>query len=197
MGELDYVAIDLIQSIIAHTWLIWTLASSRSFGLAHRIPLIGAYTAVPNYIFDTSTKYKSFNMTARVLCALMKTIELSAVGAFTGACSSVLGRVNTKRRQTKEPSFRPTVPIPSVWSSIAGSAVFMGLHANLRYQFINGMDRCVFERTPILPLYLMLTTSVRTVGHMVGRENQTQIVGLPTGVRSPWIRTSTAHTPVA
>merc|ERR1711904_209422 len=70
--ELDYVTIDLIQSIIAHTWLIWTLASSRSFGLAHRIPLIGVYTAVPNYIFDTSTKYKNFNMTARVLCALMK-----------------------------------------------------------------------------------------------------------------------------
>lgn len=165
--ELDYVFVNLIPAIIAHGWLIWTISASRSFGLIYRSSTHNALANLPNNVFDRGVKHLNFNLATRALCPLFKAIELSVLGALMGICTSILGSSLNARRQTIDPTFRPSLHVPSLCSSAVGSAVTTGFQSNFRYQLISGVDRFAFERSPSIPLYLISTISLRTIGHLV------------------------------
>merc|ERR1711964_507621 len=119
----------------------------------------------------------------RVISAFSKTVQLSAIGATAGVSTSMLGTAAVALRHTQNPEFRPSVPIPHLSSSASGLGIFMGFHANLRYQLINGIDRCTFERVPRLPIYLATTTLARAVSHVTSKGHQQRMMDLSTEVR--------------
>ena len=56
------------------------------------------------------------------------------VGAIAGGAQSLLGRAATWLRRRSDPSFQPSVAIPSPMRAALGLGGTMGLFANTRYQ---------------------------------------------------------------
>jgi len=183
MKELDLVAANTLSMSVAHGTLMWMLAPSRSFGAAYKLPFQEMLASLPNNVFDKSTKHKQFTLGQRAMSAVAKAAELSAVGALAGTSMSLLGNAAVSVRRTQDPGFTPSVPVPGLATSAAGGGAFMGLHANLRYQVLNGLERYAFERAPILPIYLALSTALRTASAVMSKDHQLAFMGLPTGLR--------------
>lgn len=133
-------------------------------------------------MFDKSTIHRPYDIGQRVVAVMFKVAEFSTLGAVVGVCLSFLGNEWVILRQTHEFDFSPSVPVPSLSSSILGSSLFLGLHANLRYQLINGMDRYAFDRVHTLPVYLAISTLTRGVTHPVSKNEHLKAMSLPAGL---------------
>merc|ERR1711959_683222 len=113
-----------------------------------------------------------------------KLTDFTVIGAFAGTLTSVLGNELVHLRCTHEPHYLPSAPVPSLTSSAVGLFFFMSLYANLRYQFINGMDRYAFDCVPHLSVYLGITTLTRALTHPISKDQQVHLIGMHTGRRT-------------
>jgi hypothetical protein len=70
----------------------------------------------------------------------------------------------------------------------------MGSIQNMRYQLVSGMDRLLFERMKILPLYLGASSILRTLGQCAAHNSMAFSTGLRTEI--PVRRPKAAQGPV-
>ena len=101
---------------------------------ARRTPLPPpqALDGLPNCVFDASGPLRQYTAQARAGGFLTKMAELSAVGAVTGTATSLLSQGAVELHRRADPSYEPSVAVPSVGRSSAGLAAFFAISANTR-----------------------------------------------------------------
>lgn len=180
LNEFDLVSLNLVFMALSHGSLMWMLAPSRPGYVDSRVSFQKVIVSLPNNVFDKSTKQKQHTLGQRIKSAIAKATQLSGVGAIAGTTLSVLGNATVTWRSRQDPEFHPSLPLPSLYRSAAGFGIFMGIDRCLHYQLINGIDRYSFDRVPLLPIYLAVSTLVRAISHAIGKTDALGLMGLPT-----------------
>lgn len=181
--ELDFVVANTLTLMMANAALVWSVAPNRSYGAANKLPWQSMLSGLPNNVFDRNGPLRSYTNTTRAAGFLAKSAELSAIGAVAGAAQAGLGKALVAVRQSQNPRFEPSVPVPDVSRSALGMGAFMGLSSNLRYQLMGGVDRYLFDHSQMLWSYLAVSSSLRAASQYVGNGTRLVWQGLPTAVR--------------
>lgn len=88
--------------------------------------------SLPNCVFDASGPLREYSLAHRGGALLAKGAELSAIGWFTGAATSLLTSAAVSLHQRTDPSYQPSVEAPGLGSSAGGLAAYFALNANAR-----------------------------------------------------------------
>lgn len=179
MQELDLALINSLGMAVATGATTWLVAPTRSYGAVHKFPWQQALEGLPNNVFDASGPLRHYTVQTRVGGFLSKMAELSAVGALTGSATSLMAQGAVALRQRSDPTFQPSVAIPSVGQSSAGLAAYFAINANTRYQLIGGMDRFLMERCKSITSYLGISAATRALSQGVGELSRPWWQGLP------------------
>lgn len=87
---------------------------------------------LPNCVFDASGPLRQYTHQARIGSFFAKAAELSAVGAVTGAATSLACSAAVEVHKKMDPSYEPSTSVPSVGRSSGGLATFFATSANIR-----------------------------------------------------------------
>ncbi|CAG9461931.1 unnamed protein product [Pedinophyceae sp. YPF-701] len=180
--EVDQIAISTACLAAANAALIYRLAPMRAHGSTGRpLPWQQLVNGVPNNVFEASSKAMSFTHAGRAGSLLMKTGELSLIGAIAGASTSALQQaaVALRRKYGPDANYSPSMPIPGVQAAAVGTGAFMGISSNLRYQALFGFDRLMFDRAKTLGPALLSTGVLRGVSCWAGQASRNWCLGLP------------------
>lgn len=93
---------------------------------------------LPNCVFDASGPLRQYTHQARLGSFFAKAAELSAVGAVTGAATSLACSAAVEVHKKMDPSYEPSTSVPSVGRSSGGLATFFATSANIRYASVLG-----------------------------------------------------------
>lgn len=88
---------------------------------------------LPNCVFDASGPLRQYTHQARLGSFFAKAAELSAVGAVTGAATSLACSAAVEVHKKMDPSYEPSTSVPSVGRSSGGLATFFATSGNIRY----------------------------------------------------------------
>ena len=147
---------------------MWLMAPNRSHGAAHKFSWQNRLHALPGNVFDKSTPVHRLSMGSRTGSFFWKSAELAFVGALSGLAMSLLGKAETRLRRTRDPSFSPSVEVPSAQRSALGMAASMGVFGNMRYQLVSGVDRMLSDRINFMWVYLLLSSCCRAANQCLG-----------------------------
>lgn len=187
LKELDLVALNTISLMGATGAMVYLTAPSRSYGAVHKFPWQNALHNLPNHVFDANTPYRRYSLVSRAASLFTKAAELCAVGSLTGASQSLGGSALVKLHQLRDPAFQPSLQIPELKRASGGNAAYMGSLANCRYQVVSGIDRLLFDRMKLLPIYLAASSVLRAGSQVFAHKSRVFATGLPTTapVRQP------------
>ncbi len=180
-SEADLAVINSLGMAAATAATVWLLAPTRSYGSVHKFPWQQMLDGLPNCVFDASGPLRQYSRTARIGSFFAKMAELSAVGAVTGAVTSLAATaaVEVRRRSGGQPDFEPSVPVPAAGRSSGGLAAFFAANASVRYQLLGGLDRYLFGHSSFLWTYMGLTGAARVASIGVGELSRPWWQGLP------------------
>ena len=178
-GEADFAAANLLTLAAANAALVWSVAPSRVYGAAHTAGWAKAVAGLPNYVFDTCGPLRQYNTAARAAGLAVKAAQLSGVGAAIGVASWGLNRAALARHRATDPAFSPSVPLPSLQTTVGGYAAWLGLSGNVRYQLLGGADRWMRERLSSLGTCWAATTGARLANNAAGDASRLWLLGLP------------------
>jgi hypothetical protein len=179
-NELDLAVINSMGFAAAVGATVWVTAPSRAMGAVHKFPWQKMLAELPHCVFDASGPLRAYTPAARVGGFFASMAQLSAVGAAAGAATSGAASLAVAARRRADPSFEPSVPVPSAARSSGGLGAFFALNANVRYQLLGGLDRYLFGHASALWSYVALTTIARVGGAAVGELSRPWWQGLPT-----------------
>ncbi|KAG1673698.1 hypothetical protein FOA52_010567 [Chlamydomonas sp. UWO 241] len=183
--ELDLALINSLGFAAATSASVWMLAPTRSYGSTHKFPWQQMLDSLPNNVFDASGPLRAYTTGARAASFFTKMAELSAVGAVTGALTSLASSGVVSLRRANDPSFEPSTSVPSVQRSAGGLAAFFALNANVRYQLIGGLDRYLFNHSSFMITYMGLSGLARLASMSVGEMSRPLWQGMPTLAERP------------
>lgn len=101
---------------------------------------------LPNNVFEATTPLREYTTSSRAVAFFTKSAELCGVGMLAGAAQSALAQAAVALRRKRDPSFQPSMPVPSVQQSALGFAAAQGIFANVRYQVGAGGTRALATR---------------------------------------------------
>lgn len=178
--ELDLVAMNTLSLAAANAAVVYLVAPTRAAPAPARHVWQNMISKLPNNVFEGTTPLREYSTNSRVMSLFVKTAELCGVGMLAGSAQSALSQAAIAvRRATKEPDFKPSVPVPSMQQSALGMAASLGIFANFRYQIIAGFDRYLFEHANYLWSYLTLSGLLRTASTYIGDQTRVYLQGLP------------------
>lgn len=177
--ELDLVAANTLALAAANAAVVYLVAPTRAAPAPARHEWQNMLAKLPNNVFEGTTPLKSYDTNSRVASLFVKTAELCGVGMLAGAAQSALSQAAVAVRRTSDPSFQPSMPIPSMKQSALGLGASLGVFANVRYQMIAGFDRYLFDHANYLWSYLTLSGFLRTASTYIGDQTRVYLQGLP------------------
>lgn len=177
--ELDLVALNTLTLSAANAAVVYLVAPTRAAPAPARHEWQNALAKLPNNVFEGTTPMREYSTNSRVAAFFVKLTELCGVGMLAGAAQSALAQAAVAIRRKSDPSFRPSVRIPSIKQSSIGMAASLGLFANVRYQIISGFDRYLFDHANYLWSYLTLSGLLRAASTHIGDQTRVYLQGLP------------------
>ncbi len=178
-AEADLATASVLTQLLGNAALVWSLAPTRSYGAAHKHAWQRAVAGLPNYVFDSCGPLRQYTRASRSGALLFKAAQLSGAGFALGAASSAVQSALLARHRAADPAFRPSVPVPTLATSAAGYAAWMGLSGNVRYQLLGGADRWMRERLSSLSTTWVTTAFARLANNHVGDASRLWLLGLP------------------
>ncbi|MEW5298394.1 MAG: hypothetical protein WDW38_000873 [Sanguina aurantia] len=178
--ELDLAIINSMGMMFATAATSWALTPTRSYGSVHKFAWQQKLDSLPNCVFDASGPLREYSLASRAGALLAKGAELSAIGWFAGAATSLMTSAAVSLHQRSNPSYQPSVEAPGLGSSAAGLAGFFALNANARYQLIGGMDRYLFSHSNYLWTYVGVSGVARIISQNIGEMARPFMQGLAT-----------------
>lgn len=183
--ELDLVALNTLTLAAANAAVVGFVAPTRAAPAPARHEWQNMLSKLPNNVFESTTPLKSYSTNSRVASLFVKSAELCGVGMLAGAAQSLLAQAAVAVRRSSDPSFKPSMPVPSVKQSALGLGASLGIFANVRYQMIAGFDKYLFDHANYLWSYLTLSGFLRTASTYIGDQTRVYLQGLPAPVAAP------------
>ena len=183
--ELDLVALNTITLAAANAAVVYLVAPTRAAPAPAKHAWQNMLSKLPNNVFEGTTPLKAYDTNSRVASLFVKSAELCGVGMLAGAAQSALAQAAVAIRRSSDPSFQPTMPVPTIQQSALGLGASLGIFANLRYQLIAGSDRYLFEHANYLWSYLTLSGLLRTASTYIGDQTRVYLQGLPSPAAAP------------
>jgi len=177
--EWDLALMNVLTLSVANLALVWMMAPCRSYGTVHKSSLQRILHDMPNNMFDREGPLRQYSKVTRGVSALLKGAELSAVGMAAGGIGALASNGLVSLRRAKDPSFEPSLPVPSVQAAATATGLYMGVFSNVRYQLIGGMDRWMQMMLASLPTHLVATCSARFANMQLGEQTRRHWLGLP------------------
>jgi hypothetical protein len=177
--ELDLVALNTLTLAAANAAVVYLVAPTRAAPAPAQHEWQNALAKLPNNVFEGTTPLRQYSTNSRVAAFFVKSAELCGVGMLAGAAQSALAQAAVAVRRRTDPSFQPSMRIPSVKQSALGMAAAWGIFANVRYQVIAGFDRYLFDHANYLWSYLTLSGCLRTASTHIGDQTRVYLQGLP------------------
>lgn len=162
--EWDLVLINTVTASICNAFVVWSLAPCYVYGNACQFQWQSALQKLPNNVFETSYRLKVFDSQKKVLSFFYKAIGLLMFGSTAGAAHSALSTFSLNRhKKTSRP-----LSVPAVSASALDCGLFLGLHSNIRYQLLCGIDRMLVEYFDVMGVALMLGSAGRILNAWTG-----------------------------
>jgi hypothetical protein len=180
-SELDLVASNVLCLSAANAALVYLVAPTRAAPAPGRFEWQNQLAKLPNNVFEATTPLREYTTGSRAAAFFIKSAELCGVGMLAGAAQSALAQAAVALRRQRDPSFQPSMPVPSVQQSALGFAAAQGIFANVRYQMVAGIDRYLFDHANYLWSYLGASGAFRAVSTAVGDQTRRYLQGLPNG----------------
>lgn len=177
--EFDLVALNTFSLAAANAAVVYLVAPTRAAPAPARHEWQNMMAKLPNNVFEGTTPLRSYTNNSRIAALFVKAAELSGVGMLAGAFQSASAQAAVALRKQSDPSFEPSMKIPTVQQSAAGMAASCGVFANARYQIIAGFDRYLFEHANYLWSYLTLSGFLRSASTAIGDQTRQFMCGLP------------------
>ncbi|KAH6768795.1 plant/protein [Perilla frutescens var. frutescens] len=171
--EWDLALINVLTVTACNAIVVWSLAPCRSYGNTFQTDLQNTLQKLPNNIFETSYKFRDFDLQKRLLSFLYRAAELSMVGFTAGAAQGALSNLAASKKEG-----RLSVTIPSVSTNALGYGAFLGLYANLRYQLLCGFDRATVNYFDVIGVALFFSTALRVLNVQVGETSRMAWLGI-------------------
>ncbi|KAK1275624.1 hypothetical protein QJS04_geneDACA020820 [Acorus gramineus] len=171
--EYDLALINVLTATICNGIIVWSLAPCRPFGNTFRFDFQNTLYKLPNNIFEKSYPLREFDLQKRSLSFVVNGVQLFLVGLLTGGVQGVLSKVSSKQKNE-----RLSVTIPSMLTNTLGYGAFLGLHANLRYQLISGIDRAVINYFDVMGVAMFITMALRMLNVQVGETSKMALLGV-------------------
>lgn len=118
----------------ANAALVYLVAPTRAAPAPGRFEWQNQLAKLPNNVFEATTPLREYTTGSRAAAFFIKSAELCGVGMLAGAAQSALAQAAVALRRQRDPSFQPSMPVPSVQQSALGFAAAQGIFANVRYQ---------------------------------------------------------------
>lgn len=118
----------------ANAALVYLVAPTRAAPAPGRFEWQNQLAKLPNNVFEATTPLREYTTGSRAAAFFIKSAELCGVGMLAGAAQSTLAQAAVALRRQRDPSFQPSMPVPSVQQSALGFAAAQGIFANVRYQ---------------------------------------------------------------
>ncbi|KAJ8620708.1 hypothetical protein MRB53_029237 [Persea americana] len=170
--EWDLALINVLTALACNGVIVWSLAPCRSYGNTFRFDLQNTLQKLPNNVFEKSYPLREFDLQKRLHSFFYKGAEFCLVGLMAGAVQGTLSKVSATKKE------RPSVTIPTVSTNALGYGAFLGLFANLRYQFLCGVDRAVFNHFDVLGVVIFFSTTLRILNVQVGEVSRHAWLGI-------------------
>jgi hypothetical protein len=177
--EAELASANVLTLLASNAALVWCLAPTRSYGAAHKHAWQRAVASLPNYVFDSCGPLRQYTKLSRTSALLYKAAQLSGVGVAIGAAGGAASHLLLARRKRSDPSFTPSVPIPSIGASALGYGAWLGLSGNVRYNLLGGADRWARERLSSLSTTWVTTCFARLGNNHIGDVSRLWLLGLP------------------
>jgi hypothetical protein len=178
--ELDLVMANTLTLMAANAAVVWMVSPSRAAPAPGKMAWQVALNNLPNNVFQGETPMRSYTSSARVASFLWKSAELSGIGMIAGATQAALSNALVALHKRKDPTYEPSLQVPSIGRSAVGMAAALGTFGNMRYQMIAGIDKYLFDYANYLWSYLTITGCFRTVSTLVGDDTRLLLLGQPT-----------------
>lgn len=141
IDELEYVASDLIIGTVIEAAFVWLLAPTmRLPATANASALSKYFAALPSSMFQPSSAIASFTVSQRLVAFIYAAIQYAAIGLGGGIIGTGITYSLLKARKLVDTTYKPKRPMPPVIPNSVGWAAFMGLSANTRFQFVEGLE---------------------------------------------------------
>jgi hypothetical protein len=178
--ELDLVMANTLTLMAANAAVVWMVSPSRAAPAPGKMAWQVALNNLPNNVFQGETPMRSYTSSVRVASFLWKSAELSGIGMIAGATQAALGNALVALHKRKDPTYEPSLQVPTIGRSAVGMAAALGTFGNMRYQMIAGIDKYLFEYANYLWSYLTITGCFRAVSTLVGDDTRLLLLGQPT-----------------
>jgi hypothetical protein len=177
--EFDLVAVNTLSLAAANAAVVYLVAPTRAAPAPGKHEWQNMLSKLPNNVFEGTTPLREYSNNSRVASFFVKAAQLGGAGVAAGAMQSTLSKAVIALRQKSDPSFEPSMRVPSIQQNALGMAATCGIFANARYQIIAGFDRYLFENANYLWSYLSLSGLLRTASTAIGDQTRQFMCGLP------------------
>lgn len=181
-NEWDLAAVNVLTVAASHAAIVWALSPSRSFGAAQKFKFQRIMHSLPHNIFDKSGPMRQYTNATRAAGMVVGGLQLAVVGAVIGAVSSTTQSALQLSRQYKAGSTESelSVPVPEFGQAAGAYSAHMGASSAIRYQFLAGAERYIFNNFGNIQLCLTTSFLARAINYAVGDTARLTWLGLPT-----------------
>ena len=99
--EWDLALINVLTVTACNAIVVWSLAPCRSYGTTFQTDLQNTLQKLPNNIFESSYRYREFDIQKRLLSFLYRAAELSMVGFTAGAAQGALSNFVARKKEER------------------------------------------------------------------------------------------------
>jgi len=179
--EADLATVSVAGQLGANAAAVWLLAPSRTYGSPTSNAAQRLLQSLPNNVFDASGPLRQYTLATRVGSAALKAVQLAGVGAVLGTVttSAQHALVARHKKTSGESNWRPSVRVPDLRTGALGTAAWLGLSCNARYNLLAGADRWMHERLSSLTAAVAGTCAMRLVNNHIGDASRIWLLGLP------------------
>ncbi|KAF7109695.1 hypothetical protein CFC21_109909 [Triticum aestivum] len=151
--EWDLVFLNVVTATVCNLAVFCSLAPCRSYMIQK----------LPNNIFEKSYPMRQFGLLGRTQSLFSKAAELCLGGLIIGSIQGGLSNVLSAGRER-----RLSMTVPSISNNALSYGAYYGLYANLRYQFLCGLDRSMAHHFDVLGVTIFFGTAMRLMNIQIG-----------------------------
>ncbi|KAF4397793.1 hypothetical protein G4B88_017274 [Cannabis sativa] len=180
--ELDYVITDTVRGIVVDFFTVWLPAPTLSFlspakeinGLDSMDTITDLLGSIPDNAFQKSPVGKYWNINHRIASVVFGGLKLASVGFVSSIGAVAFSNVLYGFRKVLNPevvNIEQTKRSPILKTAVVYSG-FLGISANLRYQFIAGIvEHRISDEFPSQTIFVNLLSFIaRTINSYWGTQ---------------------------
>eukprot|EP00884_Botryococcus_braunii_P023153 jgi/Botrbrau1/9521/Bobra.0211s0012.1 len=164
VSEFEFVLSQCAVSLLADFALVYLLAP-----IARRpVPpsaLKARLARLPSHVFQRP--FRRYTLVQRVACFGTKMVQYGTVGFIMGCVGSAAVAGLTSLREQLDPDFVPPPTVQPVLGTGLGWLYFLGIHSNVRYNFVNAIEDVLYTRYPG-PVSKLGSVGLRLANNFVG-----------------------------